>query len=97
MIDVYCKDGKCPICRSKMILKDRTAYSIRQSCSNKCYTIDKVHRHGSYHRFYIFGSTLTIHRSEKEDYQISKIEKISKRIAYWKENDRYLAEILERN
>lgn len=75
----------CPICESNM--QSITAnYKI---CNNGCYRIRKV---GNLHAHYVFGKEHTFLYSPYEKREV----KLREEIAYWKENDRYLAEILSK-
>lgn len=91
-IDIFCIDRKCPICNKKMeILKYKTMPEEDVSCINDCYSV--ISRYDQYF-VYIFGDFQIMMSKNNIDKEIEK--SIVEKINYWKENDRYLVEILSR-
>ncbi|MDF2534351.1 MAG: hypothetical protein K0R18_508 [Bacillales bacterium] len=101
-MDLYYRDRKCPICKSKLL----STYSCRfkpgtlvpSFCINKCYGSVSMRSYGkkiySQIDFFIFNkkySLKTIY-SRKKKKAVKK--EIIKQIQYWKENDRYLIKIM---
>lgn len=90
-IDIYCKDGKCPICDSEMKVEYcDTFYDNDYYCRNKCYQIEIFSHDKQQHDVVLFD----VEYIEIENFDDK--EKVKKRIQYWKENDRYLMKLLER-
>jgi len=79
----------CPICESKLI--EELRYD-RKYCKNGCYTIIK-----DYHKVKEYIFTRGPYEFSMEDHSDTwaYTEKaLKERIAYWKENDRYLMRIM---
>lgn len=86
----------CPICEKKL------QYALNSDifdvwCSSGCYSIEVD---GSYFQVTFFGGklaedTVFLNENSEEEYKI-KSNFMLERIKYWKENYRYIAEILER-
>lgn len=87
---IYC-NVKCPICEQSLrVMQKRIWYR----CENKCYYL---YRGKDRDRIRIFDDVFSIkHNFEKPERRNVKAL-ILKQINYWKENDRYLIRILERN
>lgn len=83
---------RCRICDKTMEPKEEPlGYTIRRSfdCPNKCYRI--IQGDHGVNIYEIFGATYMFHFKDPNSSEILK-----RVIDYWKENERYLAEILER-
>lgn len=99
MIDIYCNDGKCPIC-DRII--DFEPYASMGLCPNGCYSF----MYGpAVHGFAVFGreNFYNVPLSLKDHgdrllwrLPVDKWEEVIEKIKYYKENDHYLAEILLR-
>ncbi|MDF2534367.1 MAG: hypothetical protein K0R18_524 [Bacillales bacterium] len=93
-MDIYCKNGKCPICDDKLMDKffgDRT-------CKNSCYSVESVDGYGDFNfrvfsNYFRIGICTTIEEADKNQETFKLIEQA---ILYYKENDRYVGEILGR-
>lgn len=94
-MDIYCKNNKCPICEKdiKWFGKSR----LRCSCDNGCYGFDRWMKEGMGGTFVIFGEVIDINRHGTGRYKEYKFNEVKERIEYWREDYRYLAEILERS
>ena len=90
-IDICCNDDKCPICESKLQYKNKTYPFEDKFCINGCYAIKQYWE--MLYEIYIFNEHYfkISNDIENQDEIIKEIEKL---IAYWRENDRYLAKIL---
>ena len=100
-IDVIVRNKKCPICEKEMLfsnektfLNDKNLYVLDSKdtvyCKNKCFYFEEDYGGGFVS---IFGEEIHfIDNSSKKILQIAK-----KLIRKWKENDKYLVEILENN
>lgn len=86
MIDLYCKDGKCPICNGEM----NKISSMIKKCDNECYGFIKGDPISSFHIFHYTFHDAYFYDSEKVKRDVIK------KIQYYKENDRYLLEILSK-
>ena len=83
----------CPICESGMVV-DYSSPPDRM-CKNGCFVA-----HVDYGEDHVFGVTIGFDSSPNWGYYNTErlgYEVISERIKYWKEDYRYLAEILERS
>lgn len=96
MIDIYCKDKKCPICQSEM--SEQLGLMIATYCENRCYVFQNMifTFKSNIYCFYIFDK----HVGDFEEDDIKEIEEvlkneISEEVEFWKENDRYVMKILE--
>lgn len=98
-IDIYCKDGKCPICNSNM---KEAFLPIWAKCINGCYIVvysDLNFVNTAREEFIAYTSVVI---SKEEIFVPYKQgingflykEELLNIISYWRENDRYLAEIL---
>ena len=94
-MDIYCKDDKCPICEADIEWYYKS--KLRCSCKNGCYGFDRWKKEGMGGTFVIFGEVMDIHKYGTKEYRDYKLNEVKERIEYWKEDYRYLAEILERN
>lgn len=92
-MDIYCKDCKCPICGTY----DEYSQPGDFICPQGCYSIsstsyftdpDEVYKPIHVDHFKIFDEFFDIHQDETK-------EVIEEKINYWRENDKYLANILE--
>lgn len=96
-IDIYCKNGKCPICE-----KDITEKGIivrKWICENGCYEIHEYEGQDTYDTYYayVFGqATGRIDHNVHEYIRVEIEEGVKRAIRYFKKKDRYLAEILAR-
>lgn len=100
-MDIYCNDGKCPICERALIKVSIEVNGIivgdyRSSCPNECYSI--VYN-TAFNYFFFFNKepwyTVFSDDTNKASKDLS-IQTIKDKIAYWREDYRYLSEILER-
>lgn len=85
----------CPICSSEF----RFIYTFydKQKCVNDCYQhiVKYSEYYQSYsHSFLIFDKRFEYANGDGVD-RIRTIEKIEELIAYWKENNRYLTELMK--
>lgn len=93
-IDVYCKDDKCPICERPII---PVGYN-RRGCQNSCYVMHNIDSYGSF-GFNVFREYFFIDVAVTQtlaDRNESILEEVRERIKYWKEDYRYVAELLDR-
>lgn len=81
-MDLTCKDNKCLICDSILRTMEQSRIQLK-NCKNRCMSVT-IGKNGII-QFFIFG----------EKCEILLRQKIRQNIEYWKENDRYLAKILE--
>ncbi|MNJ90117.1 hypothetical protein D3C87_77110 [compost metagenome] len=98
-IDIYCMNGKCPICSGDM----KELFSpIWQKCINGCYNVSYLDANFVNIAKEKFIACTYINLSKEELFIPDKQgingclykEELLNRISYWRENDRYLAEIL---
>lgn len=93
MIDIYCKDMKCPICEKELITDE---HKFKIKCQNKCY--GAILYYPDVDKFFIFEKEFDVGWTEEfSDKDIINKQKkaIRDQIYYWKENDRYLMKIME--
>lgn len=87
----------CPICEKKMDKQSYFESSIELEsyilCPNGCYGEEFIH--GSY-RYSIFNKEFTVSYNSIDSYWRKLKVDIDNEIKYWKENDRYLGEILSK-
>lgn len=89
-VDIYCKDGKCPICERQMI-KDY----LYAKCPSSCYAIFKGDTLTSISVFrWVFDYDKK--RNEYKPISENQENEIIEKISYWKENSRYLMELMTR-
>ncbi|MDF2534338.1 MAG: hypothetical protein K0R18_495 [Bacillales bacterium] len=88
-IDIYCKNRKCPICESNIVVSD--FYKFDSVCVNKCYEIYRSDISNGYAVSIFYDED-----NEEETYFSTKTQKkkIIDKINYWKENDKYLMRII---
>jgi hypothetical protein len=86
--DLYRENRICPICDGKMIKYDHS-----HECTNGCY---EIHFGYGNEEFIIFGENITTVWDEDMGFTFFAKLKIKKKIKYWKQDERYLAEILMR-
>lgn len=97
-IDIFAKDGKCPICNSELSRRTPNRSFIRY-CKNECYKFDSfINSDGSYeYVLSIFGFDFNVNVENRimasEAFETISLD-IKKEIFYWKENERYLAKIM---
>lgn len=86
----------CPICKRELNKKTNEwkTWNIIL-CKNSCF---EVHDNSRFRITFVFGEKFTISKKEKRYVTINKgvKEQIDEKIRYWKESDRYVAEILSR-
>lgn len=90
----YFNIKECPICGKD--LRDKGLISYDRYCTNKCYRIQGYEQIDSYdfnYYIYIFGEYVSKITSGEEEIEFGDF--IDVRIEYWKEDDRYLAKIME--
>lgn len=95
MIDIYCKDNKCPICEKDIIQK---GIIVREwHCENECYRIQEYEQSDLSETYYVyvFGRAVGNINTKKSNKEFEE-EAVRKAIRYMKKNNRYLAEILDR-
>lgn len=82
----------CPICDKQMI-RDADDFDCKNGCLNLCFWVS-VNDKGKY----VDMCEITIFKKSSFLYyeEVNQIEEAQLKIDYWKENYRYLAEILER-
>ncbi|AEO93702.1 gp444 [Bacillus phage G] len=100
---IYCRDNLCPFCESKMNKKEEyLSYSVTPNievyeCINNCYKLsrskNKIEMSGN---FQIIGQNHYVDLDESIEERIKALKEISEEIDYWREGDRYLAEILKK-
>lgn len=102
---------KCPICEKDMIFPEKpmfTTYFQRNEvfCDNGCFYVEFRRKHvidlvksGPIITFeiYMFGELEHYHVKSHRLKLLEETQSVRDRIAYWKEDYRYLAEILERS
>lgn len=96
IIDIYCKDRKCPICE-RDLEEDHDLIHLYSSpdyfCPNRCYQLI----------YYLTFVDIMVFDKTFDEMPLEDPEKTMKRrvnelrdlIKYWKKNDRYLMRILE--
>lgn len=95
-IQILSPDCKCPICERELAVELFTRIDSRKSycCPNECFVyydhITEASINLFYDDFYVISDKLS------HIVVYDKIEDVQKKIEYWKENYRYVAEILER-
>lgn len=91
----FIHDSCCPICSGELhVIK--TFYD-KQKCLNGCYShvvIYSEYYQSHKHTFSVFNEQFAYMNGDGID-RIETIEKIEELIAYWKENDRYLTELMK--
>jgi hypothetical protein len=90
----------CPICDSKIEkIKPENVLEVKsEGCKNGCFKliVKQDYNNHAYAWFYIFED-LTVIASDDSKRKTKLFEnKIKQLIQHWKENDRYLAELLSR-
>lgn len=97
---IFVHDRNCPICNSKMeslitYISPRKIYS----CENKCYSIIKyVNSKGMRSEINIFNKeSFLLSRTDSIKIKLIKIKQVEKLINEYKENNKYLIEILSEN
>ncbi|MDF2534356.1 MAG: hypothetical protein K0R18_513 [Bacillales bacterium] len=94
-IDIYCKDSLCPICNSKMDISPFVVF--KKTCLNGCYKIDEYEQLDWTDKYYVyFFGKLFIGFNSRDIDKILKEQEVIDQIVYWKENDKYLAELIRR-
>lgn len=93
MLDIYCKDGCCPICNSNLIVTTDKGITLKK-CNNDCYRIAYYTDGIDYFGINVFKKTF---RSVTDVDLNHLTKKIEKKINYWRENDRYIMKILLSN
>lgn len=94
MVDIYCKDNKCPICRSdlKSTYPDYVHNTLRK-CGNGCYSIFI-----GFHtvNITIFNKPKRFRKEITSNMlSFSDANMIVNEIGYWMENEKYLIKLLE--
>lgn len=101
MIDIYCKDGKCPICGNDIEFQFMGWSYCKK---NHCYAFIQYEDYKDdinininlaiFNHFDVFNKRFEFNSLDDSDY-IEKIKnQLIEEIKYWKENDRYIAKIL---
>ena len=89
-------NNKCPICESEAIKKYRLD-AEDFSCDNGCYVYQEETLFDDFvvYRYYVVG-TLHDYYSAAIDEEKQRVrEQVIKDIKYWKENSRYLMELMK--
>lgn len=92
-IDVYCKDGKCPICERDLLVTG----IFTRGCYNGCYSLLNMDGYGSF-MIKVFKITFYIEIATTRaqvDLNKSYLEDIKRHVKHWRKDYRYLAEILD--
>ena len=95
LIDIYCKDEKCPICGNNIEFQ---FMSWNYCKKNRCYAFIQYEDYKDdiniNINLAIFNKRFEFNSLDDSDY-IEKIKnQLIEEIKYWKENDRYLVQIL---
>ncbi|MDF2534355.1 MAG: hypothetical protein K0R18_512 [Bacillales bacterium] len=96
MIDIYCKDGLCPICNSEL-QKIKVPMGRCSQCKNGCYEFHVDNQqNGGYNvdRFWVFKHQRIVPLMSNKSIQNMATNQLIDNINYWKENDRYLMKIM---
>lgn len=91
MIDIYCRDSKCPICDSTMKISSlKTSLDIQyiKICHNECYRIEMIENKN-------VGNYITSCKIFDKKINQMLVSYITNKVEYWKTNERYLTKILE--
>lgn len=93
--ELYKEGSICPIC-SRILLKPihSSQYDFVVRCENECFIYDVVNTDIKVQIFGVKYASQYSSAKEREDFKELSMIEIAEKIAYWKENDRYLAEIL---
>lgn len=89
MFEKYYYIKSCPICEKELLKPMTNVTWWKALCDNGCFKIEyyfKVYDLG------FFNTEVDFHMAEEEKYY----EYYRLNVKYWKENDRYIAEILSR-
>jgi hypothetical protein len=94
LIDIYCTDGNCPICDSKMDIKweDSNTFKTQRICKNDCYAYIGTKDIDDDFSIQIFDTFSCL--SKKCKLSKSLESEIIKEIKYWKDNERYVMKLL---
>lgn len=85
-------NGKfCPLCENELIKEENGQFSILYRCRNHCY---QFYYHLGITGHIVLGEEFKILCIPDQRYLEKESKEIMDKIAYWKENDRYLAKIL---
>jgi hypothetical protein len=98
----YCLDDNCLICEKEMDVSVRDVFSRRyiyKTCINGCYALSREveNRNFSEEDYSVFNEVFRLtryHNKTDEDMNRQYIG-LRRMIEYWKENDRYIARIME--
>lgn len=106
-MDIYCKNRICPICDGEMKLDHQGDVACKNHCYTLCYGTDTMpfaimifctySQNTQEEGFFELDKYYITDSGEIEINDLSLIEsKIAERVYYWREDYRYLAEILIR-
>lgn len=83
----------CPICEKELSRMHMDQFETKQNwyanCKNECF---KIHFHYGRYKLSIFNEDMYFDEEDQEKYY----EYYKDRVSHWKENERYLVELLER-
>lgn len=95
------KYNNCPICSGELIKEDNvlsSGYLYSEICKNKCFTIYiQINKKTTIEKyvFRIFGDAFSYMSYDAEQRVEIVRGRIKKNIESWKENDRYLTELMK--
>lgn len=97
MLNNSLKDIKCPLCGGKHNPNDQEWWKF--ACINGCFKFAfKLNQHTHEEDvFAVCGKIFVIYDFMPPEKRMEILEEISREVNYWKENDRYLIEIIERS
>lgn len=96
---IFCTSGKCPICNSELEQNTQNLMNdmIQMECKNNCYKIMRpMKKFRLKGHFYIFDEIYNTFDTDKLNEKIKTLKNLNQKIEYWKENDRYVGEILKK-
>jgi len=86
----------CPICGKELDNIDIFGNVLSFNCTNHCYEMTEGRNSKEFCRIVVFGVRVEFLRKDYSQKFKKKLEdKVRYQIDYWKENDRYLAKIME--
>lgn len=90
MTDLYCNDGRCPICETTNKV-NKVQNGIHYYCRNGCYGF-QTYKDAVF--YCILKDSHYEYRPESKTDRKTIEDRALNEIMYWKENERYLVEIL---
>lgn len=97
-MDIYIEQTTCPICNTELAVSTKESsnfFMISENmkiCKNGCFSCTNYTDHAI---VFVFNDKYAFLEDFSLQMLLDKYKYVQKKIDYWKENDRYLAEILE--